>query len=352
MKKKVTIKDIAKHVGVNPSTVSKALRESSDISVEMQKKVKRISKEMGYRPNRLAKSLIDKRSNILGVLIPDLRISFFSEATRGIYEEAAQQGFECILMVHDEKPENERKKLEFLSDINVDGILLNAVDETTNLDFYQQLKREGIKIVCWDRKLATAGFDSVTINDECASFDLTNKFIQSGRKKIMFIGPNKGISVAKERFEGYLRALTENNVNIDHNLILETELTFESAHNLLYEALQKGTEIDAIICVGGLVAFGAGNAILERKLRIPEDVILGEFGDNRIISTLGIPFYSVNQNPYKIGKEAVDLLIKTINDKNKHSESQNIIIEHEIICRNLGVQKKRKRISKLSENVN
>jgi LacI family transcriptional regulator len=339
MKKKVTIKDIAKQVGVNPSTVSKALRNSSDISVEMQEKVKRLSEGMGYRPNLLAKSLINKKSNILGVLIPDLRISFFSEATRGIYEEAAKQGFECILLIHDEKPENERKKLEFLSDINVDGILLNAVDETTNLDFYKQLNREGIKIICWDRKLAKTSFNSVTINDKGASFELTTKFIQAGRKKIMFIGPNSGISVAKERFEGYLMALNENNIRIDDNLILETELTFESAHNILLEVLKKGVEIDAIICVGGLVAYGAGNAILENKLRIPDDIILGEFGDNRIISTLGIPFYSVNQNPYQIGKEAVDLLIKCINDKTEYSESQNIVIEHDIICRDIGIQK-------------
>jgi LacI family transcriptional regulator len=153
MKKKITIKDIAKEIGVDPSTVSKALRKQSDISVEMQKKIKKIADKLGYRPNLLAKSLINKRSNILGVIVPDLRISFFSEATRGIYEEATKNGYETILLVHDENVENEKRKLEFLSDINVDGILLNAVDETTNLDLYKKLHSEGIKIICWDRKL-------------------------------------------------------------------------------------------------------------------------------------------------------------------------------------------------------
>lgn len=348
MKKKVTLRDIAREASLDISTVSKALRESSDIAVATKEKIKNLADKMGYRPNILAKSLINNRSNIIGVIIPDLRISFFSEAVRGIYEEATKHGFESILMVHDENPENERKKLEFLSDINVDGILLNAVDETTNLDFYIQLEREGIKIVCWDRKLENTDFSSVTIDDNKAAFELTNKFVQAGRRKIMFIGPHTGIPVARSRFEGYVLALKENNISINKNLIIETGLSFESAHNTLYEALQKGVDIDAIICIGGLVAFGAGNAILESSLRIPDDVVLGEFGDNRIISTLGIPFYSVKQNPYQIGKEAVNLLIKCINDKTECSESKNIVIEYEIVCRNLGVQRIKEEVIKIA----
>lgn len=339
MKKKVTIKDIAKAIGVDPSTVSKGLRKQSDISVEMQKKVKNFADKLGYRPNLSAKSLISKRSNILGVIIPDLRISFFSEATRGIYEEATKNGYETILLVHDENFENEKRKLEFLSDINVDGILLNAVDETTNLDLYKKLHSEGIKIVCWDRKLVKSKFNSVTINDKKAAFELTSKFIEKGRKKIMFIGPNRGIPVARDRYEGYLLALKEYGIPIDKKLILATERTFKDAHNALYDVLQKGIDIDAIICVGGLIAYGVGNAILESKLNIPNDILLGEFGDNNIIARLGVPFYSVNQNPYKIGKESVDLLIKCLNNEDFCNKCENIEVEHKIIYRNIGVQR-------------
>jgi DNA-binding LacI/PurR family transcriptional regulator len=339
MKKKITIKDIAKEIGVDPSTVSKGLRKQSDISVEMQKKIKRFADKVGYRPNLLAKSLINKRSNILGVIIPDLRISFFSEATRGIYEEATKNGYETILLVHDENAQNEKRKLEFLSGINVDGILLNAVDETTNLNLYKKLYSEGIRITCWDRKIKNSNFNSVTINDKKASFELTNKLIENGRKKIMFIGPNTGIPVAQDRFEGYLMALKENKIKIRKNLILETERTFESAHNTLYNAIQRGADLDAIVCVGGLIAYGAGNAILESKLRIPEDILLCEFGDNDIISRLGVPFYTVNQNPYKIGQEAVNVLIKCLKKGTNSAKPINIEVEHKILYRSTGVQR-------------
>jgi LacI family transcriptional regulator len=339
MKKKITIKDIAKEFGVDPSTVSKGLRKQSDISVAMQKKIIRFADKVGYRPNLLAKSLINKRSNILGVIIPDLRISFFSEATRGIYEEATKNGYETILLVHDENAENEIRKLEFLSGINVDGILLNAVDETTNLNLYKKLHSEGIRIICWDRKLKNSNFSSVTINDKKASFELTNKMIENGRRKIMFIGPNTGIPVAQDRFEGYLMALKENKIKVRKNLILETDRTFESAHNTLYNAIQNGADFDAIVCVGGLIAYGAGNAILECKLRIPEDILLCEFGDNDIISRLGVPFYTVNQNPYKIGQEAVNFLIKSLKKGTNSAKATNIEVEHKILYRSTGVQR-------------
>jgi len=339
MQKKITIKDIAKKVGVNPSTVSKALRKRSDISVEMQEKIKNIAKEMGYRPNILAKSLINKQSNIIGVIIPDLRISFFSEAARGIYEEAEKNGYESIILVHDEIAKNERKKLEFLSDIYVDGILLNSADQYANIDLYNKLKAEGVKIVCWDRKIKNSNFNSVTIDDKKAGFELTQKIIDAGRKRIMFFGPTTGIPVAQDRFEGYLMALEGNNIKIENDLILGTKRTFENARDTLFEKLQTGLEIDAVVCLGGIVGYGAGNAILESNLRIPEDIIIGEFGDNSIIARLGVPFYTVDANPYQIGKESVRLLIDCFKDNNQCYLNKNIIVEHKIILRNIGLQK-------------
>jgi LacI family transcriptional regulator len=217
--------------------------------------------------------------------------------------------------------------------------LLNAVDETTNLNLYKKLHSEGIRIICWDRKLKNSNFSSVTINDKKASFELTNKMIENGRRKIMFIGPNTGIPVAQDRFEGYLMALKENKIKVRKNLILETDRTFESAHNTLYNAIQNGADFDAIVCVGGLIAYGAGNAILECKLRIPEDILLCEFGDNDIISRLGVPFYTVNQNPYKIGQEAVNFLIKSLKKGTNSAKATNIEVEHKILYRSTGVQR-------------
>lgn len=332
-RKKLTLKDVASILNLTPATVSKALRDSSDISIETKERVKDKCKELGYRPNLLARSLINNRSKILGVLVPDLRISFFSEAVRGMYEESSFKGYECLLLVHDEDPCKERQKIEFLSDIGVDGILLNAVGGEDNLSLYENLDNEGIKIVCWDRKLNNVPFNSVTINDIEASFKLTSKIISHGRKNILFLGPNTGIPVCRDRFKGYKMALQENGIQFNPDLVLETFRSVEDSYEKMSALLDKHSQIDGIVSIGGLITYGAGKAVLDRNLSIPNDIIIGEFGDNTVVSRLGTPFYTVNQNPYKIGKAATDLLINIIETRKSYNDFQDIIIDSEVIQR-------------------
>ena len=333
VRKKITLKDIANILSVTPATVSKALRDSDDISSEMKQKVNNTAKELGYRPNILARSLISNRSRILGILIPDLRISFFSEAVRGMYEEASRKGYETILLVHDEKKDKEKEKIEFLSDIHVDGILLNAAGGRGNYWLFRKLSEEGIKLVCWDRKLDGLGYRSVTIDDKKASYELTKKIINQGRKRVLFLGPNTGIPVARDRFEGYRMALSEHCIEFDPDLVLQTFRNYADSYKKMDCFLTKKVKIDGVISVGGLMTYGAGKAILDHDLLIPEDIIIGEFGDNDIVSRLGVPFYTVDQNPYKIGKASVDLLIKLIESKDGENSFHDIIIESKILER-------------------
>jgi LacI family transcriptional regulator len=331
--KKLTLKDIAKVLSVTPATVSKALRDSSDISLDMRAIVKSKAKELGYRPNLLARSLINNKSKILGILIPDLRISFFSEVVRGMYEEANRKGYETILLIHDEKIDIERKKLEFLSDIHADGILLNATGHKRNYDIYKKLSEEGIKIVCWDRRLDGLGYKSVTIDDKKASFELTTKMISEGRKNILFLGPNTGIPVAKDRFLGYRLALKTNGIKFNPDLVVHSFRNYADSYKKMISILKSKIKVDGVISIGGLITYGAGKAILDSKLTVPEDIMLGEFGDNDIVSRLSVPFYTVYQNPYLIGKSSVDLLIKLIEQQGKRDNFNDIIIDSKVLQR-------------------
>lgn len=332
-KKKVTLKDIARQLSLTPATVSKALRDSSDISAKTKLLVKEKCKEMGYRPNILARSLITNRSRILGVLIPDLRISFFSEAVRGMYEEASNEGYECILMVHDEDIDKERQKIEFLSDIGVDGILLNAAGGDKNLSLYKKIEEEGIKIICWDRKLKNSPFISVIIDDVQAAYELTSIMIKKGKKNILFLGPNTLIPVCKDRFIGYKKALKDNGIKLNRKLVLHTFRSIEDSYNKMSDLLDSGIKIDAVISIGGLITYGAGKAILDKNLSIPDDILLGEFGDNTIVSRLGVPYYTVDQNPYLIGKTATDILIDILENKKNYDDFNDVIVEYNIIER-------------------
>ncbi len=333
VRKRLTIKDIADVLSVTPATVSKALRDRSDISRETKEMVKKVSQKLGYRPNLLARSLINNRSKIIGVLVPDLRISFFSEAVRGMYEEASKKGYQCVFLVHDELEAREKEKLEFLYDIRADGILLNAAGGKLNYTLFDKMNQEGMRIVCWDRSLDDFDFRSVKIDDFEASYKLTSKIINEGRKHIMFLGPHTGVSVLRDRFKGYKSALKENAVPYRPELVVQSFRNDEDSHNKILEILRQKVHFDAIVSVGGLITYGAGKAILESKKRVPEDVMIGEFGDNDIVYKLGVPFYSVVQNPQEIGKVATDLLINMIETGKSDDEFSNVIIQSGIVER-------------------
>ncbi len=328
-----TLNDIAKALSVTPATVSKALRDSSDISREMKELVKKTTKELGYRPNLLARALINQKTKILGVLVPDLRISFFSEALRGMYEEADAKGYECLFLVHDELDAKEKQKLEFLSDIHVDGLLLNPVGSKRNNQLYQRISQHGTRVVCWDRNLKELGFRSVAINDVDASYKLTTQIIKEGRNRILFLGPHSGISVLKDRFKGYKMALADNGIAFRSELVLQSFRSVKDSHAKILEIQKGGIEFDAIVSIGGLITYGAGKAVIEMNRSIPGDVILGEFGDNDVVYKLGVPFYTINQNPYEIGKASTDMLIQMIETGKPDANFKDIIIQSQVVQR-------------------
>lgn len=237
--KKVTLKSMAAILGVTPATVSKALRDSNDISEEMRNRVKRLAAEVGYRPNIMARSLTGGKSRMFGVIVPDLRISFFSEVARGMYERADELDYVPILLVNDEKPEIERRNVEFFCALGVDGILLNPAPGTENYPVYKQLADEGRPVVCYDRYLDAFEFSSVTIDDSQAAYNLVSQLIKDGRKRILYLGPTEGLTVAVDRFNGYRRALKEGGIPFNRGQVVHTNLYIDDAYRTMTRVLRR-----------------------------------------------------------------------------------------------------------------
>lgn len=330
----MTLQDVADVLSVTAATVSKALRDHDDISPETKAIVRKVSLELGYRPNLLARSLINNRSKILGVLVPDLRISFYTAAVRGMYEEAGKKGYQCVILVHDELENKEKEKLEFFSDISVDGILLNAAGGKGNNPTIESLTKQGIRIVCWDRSMDDFNFRSVKIDDVKAAFNLTSKIISHGRKRIVFLGPHTRIPVLRDRFEGYKMALKEHGLTYQPELVVQSFRSIEDSHAKILTLLKQGVEFDGLISIsGGMSTFGAGKAILEMKKSIPENVIIGDFGDNEIVFRLGVPFYSIDQKPHEIGAAAVDLMVNMVESGKPDRDFADVLVGPEIVER-------------------
>ena len=329
--KPVTLKTLANILGFTPATISKALRDSSDISKKTRQIVKEKAEELGYHPNIMARSLIQRRSNILGIIVPDLAHSFFAELTRGIYERARSFGYESIIMVHDENAKIEKRNLQFLSALNVDGMLIASVPSITNNGLIQRIQQRGIPFVCFDRLIDGLEFSSVTIDDQKASEKLMEYIIKAGRKNIVFIGPLKDLFVAKGRYKGYARVLKKYGIEIKSEYVLECKTTEDSAHSKMQTFIKSGNKFDAVMCVSGLIACGVGKAVLEAGFSIPNDVLLAEFGDNNSVHRLGVPFVTIDQFPYEMGKQSLEMIIRLIESKEKIKENEHIYVDTRLI---------------------
>jgi LacI family transcriptional regulator len=334
--KAVTIKTIAKEYGVTPATVSKALRDSSDIATETKRKIKEVADRLGYQPNFLARSLVSKRSNIIGIIMPNITTSFFGYTMRGISDAARKNNYETIILVNDENHNEERKNLEFLSKLQVDGIVIDAVPGCNNNDLVSNLVKKGTSIVFVDRKPEKFKTDSVTTNDIGVGYSITDNFITNGRKNIAFIGAINELSVAKERMLGYKKALINSNIQFNDKFVIPIsyKIDNEGIKNTVRQFLDKNNNIDGFICAGGEIAYLTGLVLLENGYSIPGDVLLGEFGDNNVVHRLGVPFLTVDQSPYEIGKKAGNLLIDRINEKETPKEYKNILISSKLISHN------------------
>jgi len=267
----------------------------------------------------------------VGIIVPDLAHSFFAELTRGIYEKARASGYETIIMVHDENEEIEKRNLQFLSALNVDGILFASAPGEANIKLIKQIRNRGIPFVFFDRIIEGFEFCSVTIDDEAAALKLMDKFLKAGRKKLVFIGPLDDLFVAKGRYKGYVNALNKYNIAYLPELVINCRTTIEDANTKMRKFLQSKLSFDGVICVSGLIAYGAGKAILEAGLSIPQDVMLAEFGDNDVVHRLGVPFLTVVQYPHSMGEKSVELIVDIIDKKEQTDIDKHLYLDTQII---------------------
>jgi DNA-binding LacI/PurR family transcriptional regulator len=331
MSQKVTLKTISEKLGVTQATVSKALRESTDISEEMKKKVRAISEELGYYPNLLARSLVQRRSHIIGVIIPDINISYYADLVQHIYESAQTIGYESIVMFHHENPEKERKNLQFLVSLQVDGILICETNGRTNSDLINLLQEQGTPVVYYDRINPDAKIGFITIDDAKATDALLRAFIERDRTKIGYIGAIQGKDVTVARFLNYKDLLANYGLKYNPHRVVECLPDGTDAFENMNTALSMDIDIDALICAGGLIAYHAGQAILSAGISMPKKILLAEFGNNNIVQRLGASYLKIDQSPDLIAKKSVDILESFLANNEDTWTPNNVFVESKLI---------------------
>jgi LacI family transcriptional regulator len=334
-KANITIKDIARELGVSPSTVSRALKDHPDISQETKKKINELAKKLNYQPNTVALSLRQSKTNTLGVIIPEIAHFFFSAVISGIEDIAHDAGYHVIITQSNESFEREVMNTKALFNSRVDGILMSISKETENYDHLQSLLDYEIPLVFFDRIIDSLNACKVIVNDEQGAYEATTHLIEQGCYRIAHLAGPQNLAISKNRLNGYKAALANNRYMIDENLIKVCGLgTFEEAEAITNEILDYRFPPDAIFANNDVAAYGAMMAIRKKKLRIPEDVAIVGFSNWRFSSLIQPALSSVTQPGFKMGQEATRLLMKQINKgEDEESITETISLKTNLVVR-------------------
>lgn len=332
MKRKITLKDIARELDVSISTVSKALKNSQEISRDTKEKIQAFAKLYNYKPNNIAVSLKNKRTKNIGVIIPDIVHHFFTTVIRGIEKYANQRGYNVIVCVSDESFQKEVINMELLANGSIDGFIMALSAETQESGDFKHLEEvveQGIPLVLFDRVTDEIQCDKVVINDEAAAMHATEKLISLGRRNIALVTTEDYLNVSAKRKKGYRSALLKNHLEFQERLVLEFPYDREPQGEFL--DFFKSGAIDAVLCVNEIFALRSMRAIQELGLKIPDDIAVIGFTDG-ILSKLSNPSLSaVAQHGDQMGETAAALLI----DKIEAPPDKNLLYSTEVISATL-----------------
>ncbi len=327
----ITIKDIAKMLGISASTVSRALKDHPDISTETKEKVKGLAKKLNYKPNAIALSLQSNRSRIIGIIVPQIVHHFFSTVISGIEEYAAKKAYNIIITQSNESSEKEIDNCRTLLSGRVDGMIVSRTKDTEDFSHFRNVLKTGTPIVFFDRTCHGIKTDKVIIDDYKAAFEATEYLIKTGCKNLLHFSGPENLKISSKRMWGFADALKRNGFNFDENLILQAD-TFKKGKELIFKLHKEGKLPDGIFTVNDMTAAGVLNALNELNVKVPGEVSVFGF-TNGIISKMTYPQLStVEQNGYLMGYTAAEILINKI--ENETEEITTKIISTKLIIRN------------------
>src|SRR6266850_5807732 len=329
----VRLKDIARDLGVSVITVSKALRDHSDISQETKARLLKRCKEMNYRPNLAARALVTGRTNLLGFVVPDLLHSFFSEIVRGVSSALQNTEYTLVTTSSEQDAKLEKQAVEQLIARRVDVLLVASAQWT--VEMFRRVEEAGIPYILIDRSFTGLAAHFVGVNDEEVGALATRHLAEVGCKRIAHIG-GSGLSPMVGRMEGYKRALSKLALAWDPELVYNVEHVEERGDSTGYTAtkklLQQATRPDGIFCYNDAIAYGAISAVLEAGLRVPDDVAIVGCGNLLYNKFLKIPLSSIDQQTAALGKRAGQLALQLI-EAGHPIAPQRILLEPKLVVR-------------------
>ena len=345
----ITIKDIAKALGLSTSTVSRALRGSHEISSDTKKMVIEYAEQFNYRPNPIALSLKERRSRSIGVVVCEIANNFFSQAINGIESVAYNRGYHVIISQSHESYDREVVNVEHLASRSVDGLLVSISAETDRFEHFKNLHDKGFPIVFFDRITDGIETHKVVADNYKGGYDATQHLIDAGYKKIAHLTSASHLSISKERLEGYKAALIDNNIPVNESYIKNCNhggMIYKELEDAVKSLVNLKDKPDAIFSAGDRLTVSCLAALKAIGIKIPDDIALVGFSNSPLVELMNPSLTSVKQPAFEMGQTATELLIKLIESKRAVTEFETVVLQTEVIVRDSSATKVEKKVNR------
>lgn len=335
-KRHVSLKDLAKELGVSISTISRALKNHPDISMEMTQKVQRLALQKNYVPNPLAMGLLRQQTRMIGVIVPDIVTHFFASIISGIEEVAEKRGYYIVISSSNESLEKEVESVRNLLRTRVEGLIVCVSRETKDASHFKPLIDNEIPLVFFDRVPPGLDIPSVTVDGREAVKKIIGHFYEQGCRRIAYISGPPYLNISKNRREGYTEGIKACGLIPDPDLLPECNLTPAEASEATQRLLDLPRRPDAIFGMNDTIAFAAMKTIKRNGLKIPGDIALAGFTDEFHSTVVEPTLTSVTHPTFEMGQEAAGLFFKCIEKEGNFSEK--VVLHTELVVRESSVR--------------
>jgi DNA-binding LacI/PurR family transcriptional regulator len=341
----VTIKDIAKALGLSTSTVSRALRDSYEISPETKKLVLEYAEKINYHPNPIALSLKERRSRTIGVIVAEIANSFFSQIINGIESIAYSKGYNVIIAQSRESFDREMMNLQYLTSRSIDGLIISVSAETKDFSYLKELHQKGMPIVFFDRIVDEIDTHKVIVDSYTGAYNATAHLIKSGYRQIAAVANLSFLSITKERLGGYKAALADNGIPINDELIKYCHhggMIVSEVEDAVNEILQNNPKPDAILATSDKLTTGCLRILKAKGIDVPSEMALVGFSNTDLTELLDPPLTVIKQPAFEMGELATSLLLDLIESKHPVTQFETKKLGAELIVRGSSTIKKTK----------
>lgn len=329
----ITINDLAKRLNLSASTVSRALRDHPDISKKTKARVRDVAAKTNYQPNLIAQSLQTRRSNNIGVIVPEIRNTFFSTVISGIEEVAYEAGYTIMVCQSNDTYIRETINTRALAANRVAGMLVSISQETHDFEHLRTIMTQGIPLVLFDRIVEDLEVSKVVVDDFNGAYNAVSYLIRQGRKRIAHIGGRNQLYVSRKRRQGFEAAMKDHNISPNPDYIVTGGYHEEDGRAAAQELCGLAAPPDAVFAINDPVALGAYMHFIDSGIKIPEEIALIGFSNNPNTTLIRPRLTTVSQPAFEMGKVAVSLLLKKLGSSSITSSAETVVLKTELLIR-------------------